>query len=362
MKILITGSEGFLGKNLSAKINALNLGDILSYDVNNSVETLKSYAAQADFVFHLAGVNRPKDNAEFYTGNRDLTEALIQMLSEKQSKTPVVFSSTIQAGNGSDYAKSKEEAEKMLLKSDINENVFIYRLPNIFGKWSLPNYNTVVATFCHNAANGMPLAVRDPNFEVTLCYVDDVVDIFLEAMKTGQLQEIQPCYTITLGKLAETISAFANKSNKLKIWNVGDPFIKKLYATYLSFLPKDKFSYSLTTHQDDRGSFTEFLHLPMHGQVSVNISKPGIEKGNHWHNTKHEKFLVVHGKGIIKLRKINTTEILEYFVNGEKQEVVDIPPGYTHNICNLGDSDMITVMWANEIFDSQNPDTYFEKV
>ena len=364
MKILITGSSGFLGKNLISRIKAEDIGGILPFDMPDTADKLEEQIRKADFIFHLAGVNRPDERSEFYDGNSGLTEAIIGFMEANDIKVPIVFSSTTQVGNGSDYAISKEMAEKTLLDyhARTGVEVFIYRFPGIFGKWSRPNYNTVVATFCNNIARGLPVEIRDPDYELRLCYIDDVVDLLLGTLCQRKEQKIEPTYSVTLGGLASMLESFASDEKKLEIGDLSDAFIKKLYATYLSFLPYDKVSYPLTMHKDDRGSFTEFLHLPKHGQVSVNVSKPGITKGDHWHDTKHEKFLVVSGRGVIRLRRLHTTEILEYHVCGDKPEVVDILPGYTHNIENLGDTDLVTAMWASEIFDKTKPDTFYEKV
>ena len=328
MNILVTGSNGFIGKNLIARINATNAGVVLPFDVDDSDEKLEEFVKEADFIFHLAGVNRPEVNDEFYAGNLGLTEAVIGLLEKNNIKVPIVFSSTAQVGNDSDYGKSKELAENALMEyqARCGTDVFIYRFPGVFGKWSRPNYNTVVATFCYNISRGLPVEVRDPDYELTLCYVDDVVDLLLKTMNERKQQVVEPLYNVTLGKLAAMIESFASESSKLVIDDLSDSFTKKLYATYLSFLAKDKVSYPLTMHIDERGSFTEFLHLPKHGQVSVNISKPGITKGDHWHDTKHEKFLVVSGTGVIRQRMPGSLEIIEHHVSGEKLEVVEILP------------------------------------
>jgi len=364
MKILVTGSNGFLGKNLIARINATDAGSVLSFDIADSIEVLEEYIKKADFIFHLAGVNRPQEKSEFYTGNSSITETVIKIIEANNLKIPIVFSSSTQVGNGSDYGKSKEMAEKALLayQERTGAEVYIYRFPGIFGKWSRPNYNTVVATFCYNTARGIPIEIRDPDYELTLVYVDDVVDLLLRTLSERRLQIITPTYEITLGALADIIRTFSSKFGSLEIEDLSLPLNKKLYATYLSFIPESKMSYPLLTHADDRGSFTEFLHLPGHGQVSVNISKPGITKGEHRHDTKHEKFLVVSGKGVIRQRMTGSPEIIEHYVSGDEMKVLDILPGYTHNISNLGDTDMVTIMWVSEIFDESRPDTFFEKV
>jgi len=364
MNILVTGSNGFLGKNLIARINATNVGNVLSFDFDDSAELLEEYIKKADLIFHLAGVNRPDDSSEYYSGNSGLTETVIRLLEARKRSVPVLFSSTAQVGNESDYGKSKEMAENVLMgyTERSGADVFIYRFPGIFGKWSRPNYNTVVATFCYNIARGLSIEIRDSDYEFALCYVDDVVDLMLKTMSEQKQQEIEPVYTVTLGNLASLIESFASDECKLSLDDLSDSFTKKLYATYLSFLPEEKMSYPLTMREDERGSFTEFLHLPKHGQVSINVSKPGVTKGDHWHDTKHEKFLVVSGHGIIRQRMTGSTEIIEHHVSGDKLEVVEILPGYTHNLSNLGDNDMVTVIWASEIFDESHPDTFFEEV
>jgi len=364
MNILVTGANGFLGKNLIARINAENIGNILPFDLQDSVDKLEEHIKKADYIFHLAGINRPQEQSEYYAGNSNLTGTVIDLMEASNISVPIVFSSTAQVGNGSDYAISKELAEKKLLdyQQRTGNEVVIYRFPGIFGKWSRPNYNTVVATFCHNIARGLPIDIRDPEHEIVLCYIDDVVDLLIHTLNEHKVFKIEPLYKITLGRLVGIIQSFASEKHKLVIEDLSDALVKKLYATFLSFLPEDKILYTLETHKDDRGSFTEFLHLPKHGQVSVNTSKPGVTKGDHWHDSKHEKFLVVSGQGIIKLRKLNSTEIIIYHVNSDKLTVVEIPPGYTHNITNPGTTDMVTVMWASEIFDKSHPDTFYEKV
>lgn len=369
--ILITGSGGFIGKNLVANLQADGYQNLFLYDVSSTEEELQEYAANAKFVFHLAGVNRPKDPADFYTGNSGLTETLLSLLSLRTDAPPVLLTSSAQAGNGTDYAKSKEEAESALFAyaKNTKASVFAYRLPGVFGKWSRPNYNTVVATFCSNIANGLPVEIRDPNYSFPVCYIDDVVASFCSALLGQQKVSLEneylgitPFYTVTLGDLAAKIQSFKDSRTSLQVADMGDAFTKKLYATYLSYLPVDNFSYPLATHVDDRGSFTEFLRSPDRGQVSINVAKPGIVKGNHWHNTKNEKFLVVSGQGVIRFRKYGEEIVYEYNVSGEELTVLDIPTGYTHNIENTGSTDLVTVMWANEGFDPENPDTYFEKV
>ena len=343
------------------------------FDLDTPKEKLAEYAREAQFVFHLAGVNRPKDPSEFYSGNRGLTEELLHLLEQSGNKAPVLITSSIQAELDNDYGKSKREAEELLFAHErtCGAPVLVYRLPGVFGKWCRPAYNSVVATFCYNIANGLPIQIRDPAYSFPLVYIDDVINSFITAMEQGAIRDCSipgfchlgcETYTVTLGRLAELIEGFRNSRKDLSVPDMGDPFCKKLYATYLSYLPENEFSYPLNMHCDERGSFTEFLRTQERGQVSVNISLPGIVKGNHWHHTKNEKFLVVKGQGVIRFRKIGTDNVISYRVSGEHLEVVDIPTGYTHNIENVGDTEMVTVMWANEPFDPQHPDTFFEKV
>jgi len=368
MRILVTGSSGFVGKNLVAELN--NLGHtVYSFDKDKDTSLLKSYTKDCEFIYHLAGVNRPKNETEFMKGNFGFTDELLQTLKENNNTSPVLITSSIQAEKENPYGISKKAGEELLIKysKETGAKIYIYRLPNLFGKWSKPNYNTVVATYCHNIARGIEIQINNPETDMHLCYIDDVLNEFVRALNqcptiVGDYCKVPVTYSIKLGELAQTIQGFKESRENLSVPDMQDSLTKKLYSTYLSFLPKDAFSYSLKMNCDNRGSFTEFLRTPGRGQVSVNVSKPGIIKGNHWHHTKNEKFLVVHGKGVIRFREINTDEVLEYFVSGEKLEVVDIPAGYTHNIQNLGAEDMVTVMWANESFDSQKPDTYFLEV
>jgi len=369
MKLLITGNKGFVGKNLIAELKNKGYEEIYEYDIDTDKELLEKYTKNCEFVFHLAGVNRPKEEKEFMEGNYGFTKELLDLLKKHKNNSPVLITSSIQAERENLYGKSKKAGEELLLNysKKTGNKVYVYRLPNLFGKWSKPNYNTVIATFCYKIARDEEIIINDPDAELTLCYIDDVLNEFINALngkptRDGEYCKVQKVHKIKLGELAEKIKGFKESRKDLSVPDMKDELTKKLYSTYLSFLPEDKFSYELTMHKDNRGSFTEFIKTPDRGQVSVNISKPGITKGNHWHHTKNEKFLVVKGKGLIRFRKINDDKIIEYEVNENKLEVVDIPAGYTHSIVNTGEEDMVTVMWANEPFDPDNPDTYYEEV
>lgn len=368
MKVLVTGANGFIGKNLIARLNELKKYEVLSIDRNNTKEELVQALLEAEFIFHLAGINRPKDESEFFEGNSGLTGEIVRILKENNRNTPIVITSSIQADLDNAYGKSKKLAEEELLmySASANSKVYIYRLPNVFGKWCRPNYNSAVATFCYNIARGEEIWVSDPNIELTLVYIDDVVRCLISSMESKNslagYVKVDIEYKATLGKIVELLNSFVESRKSLTVPNMEDEFTKKLYSTYLSYLPEDKFSYPLKMNIDNRGSFTEFLKNPDRGQVSINISKPGITKGNHYHHTKNEKFLVVSGEGLIQFRKIDSEEVIEYRVSGEKLEVIDIPVGYTHNIINVGTSDMVTVMWVNEVFNPEKPDTIFMEV
>lgn len=375
MKILVTGAKGFVGKNLVAELHNrkesgyCNIEDVFEFDINTDATLLDNYAKEVDFVFHLAGVNRPKDEKEFMEGNYGFTTTLLNALKKYGNKAPVLITSSTQASLDNPYGRSKKEAENIIFNycKETGTREIVYRLPNVFGKWCKPNYNSAIATFCNNIATGLPIKINDPSVIMSLVYIDDVVEEFIQALtgnenKIGEFCSIPTVHTVTLGKIAELIEGFKRSREDLTVPNMSNEFEKKLYSTYLSYLPKDEFSYPLNMHIDNRGSFTEFIRTPDRGQVSVNISYPGITKGNHWHHTKNEKFLVVKGKGLIQFRKIGTDEIIDYHVSGDKLEAVDIPTGYTHNIINEGEEDMVTIMWVNEAFDSEHPDTYYLKV
>ncbi len=368
--ILITGANGFIGKNLTAGFRHRDEFELFLIDKEDAAETLEDYITRSDIIFHLAGVNRPKEESEFETGNVGILENVLELCLKHNKKIPVVLTSSIQSDLDNPYGISKRRAEEMLMKYGIDNDVkvYVYRLKNVFGKWCRPNYNSAVSTFCHNIANDLPITVSDRENVVNLVYIDDIVEKFIKITgnkyqdKEKFYHEIDISYSKNLGEITDLLYKFRASRENCMLPDVNDGFEKKLYSTYLSYLPEDHFSYPLKMNVDERGSFTEFIKSDERGQVSINISKPGITKGNHWHNTKTEKFLVVSGKGVIRFRHIHSNEILEYFVSGDKLEVVDIPPGYTHNISNHGDSDMVTVMWANEKFDPENPDTYYLKV
>ena len=365
MRIMITGAGGFMGRNLSETLREGRPEDELALmDLGTPREALEAAAAEADFVFHLAGVNRPEDPDDFMRGNGDFTLELTALL-ERGKKPPVVLASSIQAALDNPYGASKRAAEDAVAAyaRRCKTHAYIYRLPNVFGKWSRPNYNSVVATFCHNIARGLPITVNDPAAQVPLVYIDDVAAEFMRALEGVSLPDaegryaVTPEYRITVGELAATLGRFRDMRDRLECPDQSDPLTAKLYATYLSFLPPEDFARPTVAHADARGSFTELLHLGGHGQVSVNVSRPHITKGEHWHHTKHEKFVVLSGEGVIRFRKPGDATVISYRVSGGAPQVVDIPPGYTHNIENTGDTDMITLMWANECFDPARPDT-----
>lgn len=369
MKILITGANGFVGKNLVAELRNQGFNDLFLCTRNTTETELKQYASEAEFVYHLAGINRPKEETEFEVGNKGFTEKLLCLLSQNSTPPPVVFSSSIQAELSNPYGISKKEAESLVISYGQEHAVDtkIYRFPNLFGKWCKPNYNSVVATFCHNISREIPIQINDEQASLTLAYIDDVIAELINQLEERKAMqtvygEVSPNYKVSLGTLVKLLMSFKESRNDLSVPMLNDSFGKKLYSTYLSYLPENQFSYRLTMHKDDRGSFTEFIRTPDRGQVSVNISKPGITKGNHWHHTKNEKFLVVSGRGVIRFRRVDSEEVIEYVVSGDKLEVVDIPIGYTHNIENLGDTDMVTLMWVNEPFDFNSPDTYYLEV
>jgi len=381
MNILVTGAKGFVGKNLvealknirdgKDKTRGINVENIYEFDIDTPVEKLDEYCKNAEFVFHLAGVNRPKDESEFMEGNFGFTSSLIDKLKKYNNKSPIMISSSIQAVLDNPYGKSKKAGEDLIFSYGKENGVktLVYRFPNVFGKWCKPNYNSAVATFCYNISHDLPITVNDRNHMMTLVYVDDIVDELINALSEKENREDNYCkvsteHQITLGEIADLLYSFKeSRESKLVPDVTENSFSKKLYSTYLSYLEPDNFAYKLKMNCDNRGSFTEILRTVNAGQFSVNISKPGITKGQHWHHTKNEKFVVVSGHGLIQLRKIGTDEIVNYEVNGEEITVVDMIPGYTHNIINLSETeDLVTFMWCNECFNPEKPDTFFEEV
>lgn len=399
MKILVTGAKGFVGRNLCAQLRNIQdgkakcYGDVVveavyEYDIDSTAAELDAYCQDCDFVFNLAGVNRPKTQEEFMQGNFGFASLLLDTLRKYHNACPVMISSSVQAtlagrfGN-SEYGRSKKAGEELMFSyaEQTGAKVLVYRFPNLFGKWCRPNYNSAIATFCHNIAHDLPIQVNDRSVEMELLYIDDLVDEMIGALKGEEHRcefdgvETVPtangryCYCpvthkVTLGEIVDMIYAFAEQPKTLTIPEIpAGSLAKKLYSTYLSYLPKEKVSFPLKMNVDNRGSFTELVHTLNCGQVSINISKPGITKGQHWHNTKWEFFIVVSGHGLIQERKIGSDEVLEFEVSGEKIECIHMLPGYTHNIINLSDTqDLVTVMYCNEIFDPSHPDTYFETV
>lgn len=383
MNILVTGAKGFIGKNLIATLHNIADGKdcsfgldpditIFEYDIDTDPALLDGYCKNADFVFHLAGVNRPQNPEEFMEGNFGFTSTLLELLKKHENNCPIMISSSIQAALSNPYGESKKAGENLMFAygKETGARVCVYRFPNVFGKWCRPNYNSAVATFCNNIANDLPITVNDPSVNMTLVYVDDVVAELIAALQGKEnRKEDDYCYVpvehkITLGEIVDLIYSFAKQPQSLVIPEIPEnSFAKKLYSTYLSYLPKEKVSFPLKMNVDPRGSFTELLKTEKCGQFSVNISKPGITKGQHWHHTKWEFFIVVSGKGLIQQRKVDSDEVLNFEVSGEKIEAVHMLPGYTHNIINLSDTeDLVTVMWANEAFDPNRPDTYFDPV
>lgn len=399
MEILVTGAKGFVGRNLCANLRnikdgkdrtspGLNIGKIFEYDIDTPAELLDEYCQKADFVFNLAGVNRPKETSEFMEGNFGFASALLDTLKKYGNTCPVMLSSSQQASQtgrfgNSEYGRSKKAGEDLFLKykEETGAKVLIYRFPNLFGKWCRPNYNSAVATFCNAFANDLPYTVNNPNVELELLYIDDLMCEMLDALEgkehrcefngldvvpreNGRYSYCPVTHKVTLGRIVELLKEFAEQPKTLMVPEIpAGSFEKKLYSTYLSYLPKEKVAFPLKMNVDDRGSFTELVHTLNCGQVSINISKPGITKGQHWHNTKWEFFIVVAGHGLIQERKIGTDEVIEFEVSGDNIQCVHMLPGYTHNIINLSETEnLVTVMYCNEIFNPNKPDTFFEKV
>ena len=386
MKILVTGAKGFVGKNLCAQLNnikdgkarcygELKISDVFEYDLDSTSEQLDNWCKEADFVFNLAGVNRPKDNDEFMKGNFGFANTLLDTLKKYHNTCPVMLSSSAQASltgrfGDSEYGRSKKAGEDLFLQygKETGAKVLVYRFPNLYGKWCRPNYNSAIATFCNNIANDLPISVNDPSIVMNLVYIDDVVDEMIAALNGNEhcnenFCEVPVTHTRTLGEIVEIIRSFKDMPANLGVADMGDGLAKKLYSTYLTYLPKERFAYPLKMNVDERGSFTEFIRTADRGQVAVNISKPGITKGEHWHHTKVEKFVVVSGHGLIQMRKVDSDEVVNFEVSGDKIEVVETIPGYTHNIVNLSETEnLVTLIWCNECFDPNRPDTYFDKV
>lgn len=398
MKILVTGAKGFVGKNLCAALNNIKEGkdnthlhlsieEVFEYDINSTAEELELYCQNADFVFNLAGVNRPQNQEEFMQGNFGFASTLLTTLNKHNNTCPIMLSSSVQATligrYDGEYGRSKKAGEELFFDHALKTRgkVFVYRFPNLFGKWCRPNYNSAIATFCNNIANDLPITVNDRNIQLVLLYIDDLIAEMLYCLegkahrcnydgldvipdKNGRYCYAPITHSVTLGEIVDLLESFKLQPNTLLMPEIPNgSFAKKLYSTYLSYLPKEKVAFDLTMNVDARGSFTELLKTEKSGQFSINISKPGITKGQHWHNTKWEFFIVVAGKGLIQQRKIGTEEVLNFEVSGDKIQAVHMLPGYTHNIINLSDTEnLVTVMWANEQFDPNKPDTFFEVV
>ena len=399
MKILVTGAQGFVGKNLCAQLKNikegkaryygdLTISEVYEYDINSTPEELDQWCKDCDFVFNLAGVNRPQNTEEFMQGNFGFASTLLDTLKKHQNTCPVMLSSSIQATlagrfGTSEYGKSKKAGEELFFEygEETGAKVLVYRFPNLYGKWCRPNYNSAVATFCHNIAHDLPIQVNDPNVDMELLYIDDLVEEMIDALQgkehhcefdgvetvmqaDGRYCAAPVTHHVKLGKIVELLYQFAEMPKTLMIPEIpADSFAKRLFSTYLSYLPKEKAIFDLHMNVDNRGSFTELIHTLNCGQVSINISKPGITKGEHWHHTKWEQFIVVSGHGLIQLRKEGTDEILNYEVSGDKIQSVIMLPGYTHNIINLSETEnLVTVMYCNEIFDKNHPDTFFDPV
>lgn len=367
MNILVTGADGFIAKNLITVLRRQDETRLLLLTRNNERE-LDSFVQEADFIYHLAGVNRPKEAHEFYEGNSGLTEKLVVLLKKHQKHTPILFSSSTQAEADNDYGKSKLQAEEALLtySNESGAEIFIYRLPNVFGKWSKPNYNTVIATWCYNITHDLPISMNNGKAQLSLVYIDDVVNAFVKNLqnqaKTSSYYNIEVIYHKNLEEIVSLLYTFKKSRSSLEVPHVGNGFERALYATYLSFLEPSDFSYTLNGFQDDRGTFYEVLKTVDSGQFSLSTTKPGITRGNHYHDSKNEKFLVIKGQAIIEHRHILNDEVITYEVSDKEMKIVEMIPGYTHNITNTGDSHLVLLIWANELFDRENTDTHFLKV
>lgn len=389
-KILVTGSNGFVGKNTVVALNETKKYEVITIDRQNSEEELRQATLKADFIVHLAGVNRPKEASEFYEGNGGLTEKIVNFLKNENKNTPILITSSTHAEVDNDYGKSKKQSEDALIKysDECNAKVYIFRLPNLFGKWCKPNYNSAVTTFCYNIAHDLDVWVNDPSIELSLVYIDDVVESIVECIEGWNMinlneineevaltttgascvqidryyYEVTTVYKRTLGNIVDSLKMFRNMRKSLLIPDLSDGFNKALYSTYLTYLEEDDFSYFLDKKEDNRGWLAELVKSEQFGQMFVSKTHPGITRGNHWHHTKTEKFIVIQGQANIRFRKIDGEKVIEYIVDGEKPQVLDIPPGYTHSIENIGQDEVITLFWSNEMFNPKNPDTYFLEV
>ena len=368
MKVLVTGANGFIGKNLQLYLQEKGGFEVVAFTREHTEQDLPGLLEGVDWIVHLAGINRPQDPAEFTTGNAGLTQALCKAVQATGRSIPVIYSSSIQAERDNDYGTSKREAEDALLAlHDATGNpVYIYRLANVFGKWARPNYNSAVATFCHNIARDMPVQINDPDAVINLVYVDDVIASFLSLLggepQSGPFVEVEPVYQITVGELASQLNRFKATRDNLITEPVGTGLVRALYSTYVSYLPPERFTYTVPQHGDERGVFVEMLKTPDAGQFSFFTAHPGITRGGHYHHSKTEKFLVIKGKACFRFRYMLTGEFYELFTDGAKPEIVETVPGWTHDITNVGDDELVCMLWANEIFDRDNPDTYFEPV
>lgn len=369
MRVLVTGSHGFIAKNLLERLGRIEGVAIEAFDREDTVDGLRQKVSHVDFVFHLAGVNRPDDVEGFYEGNRDLTKMIIEAVKQSGRVVPILMSSSTQVERGNDYGKSKRAGELLLeaYSKESGANVYIYRLPNVFGKWSRPNYNTVIATWCHNITHDLPIEISDESNELDLVYIDDVIEHFIRHIDETPrgdaiYSEVSPIYRKSLGAIRDLLFSFKESRKNLLVPRVGRGFERALYATYLSFLPTNSFSYGIEGHEDERGTFYEFVKTLDSGQVSISTTVSGITRGNHYHNTKNEKFLVIKGKASIRHRQIYGDDVIEYIVSDKKMEVVEMIPGYTHDITNIGSDEMVLLLWANETFDRDKPDTNYLKV
>jgi len=369
MRVLVTGSKGFIGKNLVTFLKEKEELDVLEFDAKNSLSELEDVLEGLDFIFHLAGVNRVQSSAEFYEGNRDLTKNLIHLLQRKKLSIPLVMTSSIQAILDNDYGKSKKQAEDAVLDYAKNSKSYVYRLHNVFGKWARPDYNSALATFCYNIANDLPIQINNPDLGIELVYIDDICHEFMNLLsgetpsdKNGSYCYIHPQYRISVGELAQRLLEFKKSISSLTVPSTGETFTKKLYSTFVSYLPLEKMVLSLRENEDERGNFVELVRTNESGQFAVSFSKPNVFRGDHYHNTKMERFIVVKGKAKIRLKNIDDGKEHEFEVSGKKVQSVMIPPGCAHSIENVGDEEMILVIWTNELFVAANPDTFFRKV